>query len=821
MNCINCGKENQSENMFCIGCGAKLENVCTNCGAAITPGTQFCPMCGKSFVQKPQKEKRVSEKSGKMKNSKLKTVVAVVLAVLIVGAGVFGAITLFGKDTAFLDEPLWPLGRQPESGNAVEYDGWIYYSVPYSGLYKMRTNGSEKTNLIDEVSIKCDNINVVNDWVYFSKNWEIYRIHINGGTPELVFDTDQDYNRVEISSIIVAGDWIYYSGYDSQGKTSIYRVRTDGTHQATAIEDANSFNIVDGWIYYSIPKDTHFESQCFRVRPDGSAKEEFNESFDVTKIVDGWAHDHSGIRYNLENGVKHTIHSDIGGWYAISDGWIYFRNDSDGFRLYKIKIDGSERTDMSVYVDTLNDISVAGDWVFYKCLIENTWYMIRKDGTGKQPLEPSESIMEPYNSALSNNIDVGAYVIVAIKEDGSVSIAGLYMDDSYKALEDWTDIVSVKAGGHGGECIAGLKSDGTVYELFYGESRTLGWSGIVSISVGNYGVIGVKSDGTVVTDDDTGVYDYMSDWHDIESIYVGAIGLKKDGTIVVAPYIGEEYSSAISGWSNIVAVSAGSMHLVGLKGDGTVVAVGNNDYGQCDVGEWEDIVAIATGPVHTVGLKADGTIIAIGNDEQGINNLSQLSDVIAIVGNTSATVALKIDGTIVVAGYLADEGIDISSMTGLRTEVRVVDPANFNGLLPASEKEADKPIAGSILDTKYYDLPIISLVDWEDEIQFKGVVPVEGGYNVVCDIVTYKEDPFEEDPSLGIREVIGTKQFFIASDAIVHCIMQEWDDWTDMFEQKTFEGFLIEGSDYGGWCPEFFALIEGNRIIEMVEVYTP
>ena len=42
----------------------------------------------------------------------------------------------------------------------------------------------------------------------------------------------------------------------------------------------------------------------------------------------------------------------------------------------------------------------------------------------------------------------------------------------------------------------------------------------------------------------------------------------------------------VSYWKDIIAVSAGSSHTVGLKKDGTVVATGDNDYGQCDVSIW-------------------------------------------------------------------------------------------------------------------------------------------------------------------------------------------------------------------------------------------
>lgn len=63
-------------------------------------------------------------------------------------------------------------------------------------------------------------------------------------------------------------------------------------------------------------------------------------------------------------------------------------------------------------------------------------------------------------------------------------------------------------------------------------------------------------------------------------------------------------------------------HAAALKNDGTVVAEGDNDYGQCNVSEWNDIVAIAAGSYHTVGLKADGTVVVAGRlteDIKGVN----------------------------------------------------------------------------------------------------------------------------------------------------------------------------------------------------------
>ena len=58
-------------------------------------------------------------------------------------------------------------------------------------------------------------------------------------------------------------------------------------------------------------------------------------------------------------------------------------------------------------------------------------------------------------------------------------------------------------------------------------------------------------------------------------------------------------------------ISTGGGHTtVGLKSDGTAVAVGPNKKGQCNVSNWTDIIAISTGYGNTIGLKSDGTVVA-------------------------------------------------------------------------------------------------------------------------------------------------------------------------------------------------------------------
>lgn len=56
--------------------------------------------------------------------------------------------------------------------------------------------------------------------------------------------------------------------------------------------------------------------------------------------------------------------------------------------------------------------------------------------------------------------------------------------------------------------------------------------------------------------------------------------------------------------SDLVAVAGGRSHSLGLKSDGTIVAWGRNDFGQCDVPVPNaDFVAVAGGYSHSLGIK--------------------------------------------------------------------------------------------------------------------------------------------------------------------------------------------------------------------------
>ena len=142
------------------------------------------------------------------------------------------------------------------------------------------------------------------------------------------------------------------------------------------------------------------------------------------------------------------------------------------------------------------------------------------------------------------------------------------------------------------------------------------------------------------------------------------VGLKADGTVVA---LGDNYDGQcdVDGWTDIVAVSAAWRHTVGLKADGTVVAVGYNGSGQCDVDGWTDIVAVSAGSRHTVGLKADGTVVAVGDNRYGQCDVDGWTDIVAVSAAWRHTVGLKADGTVVAVGYNDYGPCDVDGWTDI------------------------------------------------------------------------------------------------------------------------------------------------------------
>lgn len=125
-----------------------------------------------------------------------------------------------------------------------------------------------------------------------------------------------------------------------------------------------------------------------------------------------------------------------------------------------------------------------------------------------------------------------------------------------------------------------------------------------------------------------------------------AVGLKEDGTVVT------NGNEAVSDWTNITMIAAGNGHTVGLKKDGTVVCAGSDN--ACDVSGWKTITAIYAGKDSTVGIQANGTMVVSGQ----FTEMNQTSDVKKVAMSDTQLFILKKDGTVASFG---EPTVDTSS----------------------------------------------------------------------------------------------------------------------------------------------------------------
>ena len=159
---------------------------------------------------------------------------------------------------------------------------------------------------------------------------------------------------------------------------------------------------------------------------------------------------------------------------------------------------------------------------------------------------------------------------------------------------------------------------------------------------------------------------YMSSLH-CPTLSAGerhTIGQCWDGT-VVATGLNDDGQCNVDSWSDIVAVSAGVSHTVGLRSDGTVVATRGNDDGPYNVDSWSDIVAVSEGVPYAVGLRSDGTVVTTGWGADSLYNTDSWSDIVAVSAGDYHAVGLRSDGTVVATGLNDDGQCNVDSWSDI------------------------------------------------------------------------------------------------------------------------------------------------------------
>lgn len=290
----------------------------------------------------------------------------------------------------------------------------------------------------------------------------------------------------------------------------------------------------------------------------------------------------------------------------------------------------------------------------------------------KNMVEKCQEIIDRLQNARS--ISAGIRYSLGVTSQGKIVTAGSNIDERCN-VNSWTDIISIDGFGY---LTLGLKKNGkTVIAGNMANRYNIDistWNHIIDIATGEKFIVGLKSDGTVLAQGHNGDGQLdVNNWLNVKDIAAGwsfSVGLTKNHELLYSGYDNgqmEEYIKNKELWKNVVAISAnggganekckGGGHTVGLNSDGTVVAIGDNKYGQCNVygKEWKNITAIAAGDWYTVGLKSDGTVLITG--ENTIHNayidqdFYNWKDIVDIAAGFGQTLGLKKDGTVVAIGY--------------------------------------------------------------------------------------------------------------------------------------------------------------------------
>ncbi len=198
-------------------------------------------------------------------------------------------------------------------GGVFAFEGEYLYYVNVSdtnALYRVKKDGSGKMKISED---SVSNINVVAGWVYYiaaNDNNAIYKVQING------------LNRTKLSddsaaSLFVRDDHVFYS--NANDNNMLYSIDCNGENKISYGESANVVFADDYSIYFSTPD----QMSLYKINTDTA---------EVSAVFENQ-------------------------WFMnpqLYDGWIYFVGEGDPLTIKKIKIDGTEQTDVWAYDSKIN-----------------------------------------------------------------------------------------------------------------------------------------------------------------------------------------------------------------------------------------------------------------------------------------------------------------------------------------------------------------------------------------------------------------------------------------------------------------------------------
>ncbi|MDO9035146.1 MAG: hypothetical protein Q7U51_08100 [Methanoregula sp.] len=288
--------------------------------------------------------------------------------------------------------------------------------------------------------------------------------------------------------------------------------------------------------------------------------------------------------------------------------------------------------------------------------------------SGNTTLKPVTLVTKTDGNMTAKNcrfvaISTAPHQSLALRDDGTVVAWGESDGGMMKVPKNLNNVTAIAAGHW--HNLALLKN-GTVVawgNRYHGDWQVpSGVHDVVLIDAGTEHSLALKKDGSVIAwgrceQGQCAIPKRLENYTAVAAGSWRSVVLKSDGTIQTFNL--EEHHEIAQNLTGIAAISVGYDHVLALRKNGTVVAWGDNTYGQCDVPDGlAHVTAISAGYWHNLALKDDGTVVAWGGKsiESLIKDNGQfsipagLTDITAISAGGFHNLALKRDGTIVAWG---------------------------------------------------------------------------------------------------------------------------------------------------------------------------
>lgn len=337
----------------------------------------------------------------------------------------------------------------------------------------------------------------------------------------------------------------------------------------------------------------------------------------------------------------------------------------------------------------VNDISETVYSSAYREYNEKDYINAYKDFSDLNGYEDSAEWMEMCRSklaqeSLGHTLSAGVRYSIAINNDYEIKYTGDISSKNKDFLLNINNKKDIKSISGFSSAVAVLMENGKVYASSDSELDTdyiNSWSDIIAIAAGDQYIVGLDKDGNIFGEghSNDGQIDFQG-WGKIVSFDTSwrrTVGVDIDGNIYITGYGSKHHKNEIDdanlkaqntndekirkmAWNNIISIATGGGygkeqgHTVGLKSDGTVVAVGDNNHNQLEVSEWEQVISIAAGDYHTVGLTSNGRVLYAGDrndeyiDQDGY--VKNWNNIVAIAAGKDYTLALTSEGDVLSFG---------------------------------------------------------------------------------------------------------------------------------------------------------------------------